>query len=188
MLQASETGPQSAENTLGIGALLGQSASTLFELGVSIMQMAGRIEACESHVVPANSTTMAASSPKPPKPTKTALRAWAKSEYRRRRARADLFGGRMLHEPAWDILLDLFIAHLDGTTVRVNSACIAACVPATTGLRWLDHLTKQGLIARMPDDDARASLVALTMLGARKMTDHITAMVNLQRSSLCNDG
>lgn len=71
-------------------------------------------------------------------------------------AQPGLFG-----EPAWDILLDLYVAHLDGRQVAVSSACIAACVPPTTALRYLNRLERSGLIRRRPDaKDHRRVLVA----------------------------
>lgn len=44
---------------------------------------------------------------------------------------ADLFG-----EPAWDMIVDLFIAAEENKTVSVSSLCIDASVPMTTVLRW----------------------------------------------------
>ena len=59
--------------------------------------------------------------------------------YRARRDRDVMFDGhgRLFGEPAWDILLDLYIAYHEKSAVSVSSVCIAAAVPATTGLRHL---------------------------------------------------
>ena len=40
----------------------------------------------------------------------------------------ELFG-----EPAWDILLDLYIANVENKPVSVSSACIGSAAPPTTG-------------------------------------------------------
>jgi len=71
---------------------------------------------------------------------------------------ADLFG-----EPAYDMLLDLFMAEEDGKAVSVSSACVAARVPQTTALRWINVLERRGLIERTPDPgDGRRQLLKLT--------------------------
>lgn len=85
--------------------------------------------------------------------------------YRARRARAASFGGHgdLFGEPAWDILLDLFIAREAGRRVSVSSACIAADVPATTALRWLAILERRGLVERRADPiDGRRVYVDLS--------------------------
>ncbi|ABC63241.1 hypothetical protein [Erythrobacter litoralis] len=90
--------------------------------------------------------------------------------YRLRRRREELFGvPDLFGDPAWDILLDLYIASCKGKAVSVSSACVAACVPATTALRYLSRLEQLGLIARSADkNDRRRVLVALS--GPAKMT------------------
>lgn len=96
----------------------------------------------------------------------------ARRIYRVRRRRTDLFGanGDLFAEPAWDLLLDLYIAGTDGRAVSVSSACIAAGVPATTGLRWIGRLDARGLVARTPDPtDARREFLALTPAGRAAM-------------------
>jgi hypothetical protein len=90
--------------------------------------------------------------------------AMARWEYNRRRNRARFFADdRLFGEPAWDILLDLFIAGREGKRVPVTSACIGAAVPTTTALRWLTLLEQRGLVQRDDDPtDARRALVYLT--------------------------
>ena len=59
----------------------------------------------------------------------------------------------MFRDPAWDMLLELFVAHQGGRQVSVKSLCHASGVPATTALRHLSLLEKHGLITR--DGDAQ---------------------------------
>jgi len=81
------------------------------------------------------------------------LSARALTLYKARRARAAMFNGYsdLFGEPAWDLLLDLFIAREANRQVSVSSACIAADVPATTALRWLAILEQRGLVERRAD-------------------------------------
>lgn len=88
----------------------------------------------------------------------------ARRTYRNRRSRAALFGDESLFgEPAWDLLLDLFIAAKERKRVPVTSACIGAAVPTTTALRWLALLEERGHVLREADpDDARRIFVRLS--------------------------
>ncbi len=94
-------------------------------------------------------------------------------ERRKRREAAlgfDLFG-----EPAWDILLDLFIQHVDRQKTSSTSAAIAARVPPTTALRYLNSLVRKGLVVRHASDhDLRVQYVALSELGYREMLAVLT--------------
>jgi hypothetical protein len=61
----------------------------------------------------------------------------AVAQYDARRKRAEFVPSALLAEPAWDILLDLYIRQAQGKRTTVSSACVGAIVPATTALRWL---------------------------------------------------
>lgn len=88
----------------------------------------------------------------------------AREAYAIRRMRSSIFDNEEIFgEPAWDILLDLYIADYENKPVSVSSACIGSASPPTTGLRWLGVLAEQGLISRDQDpDDQRRILVHLT--------------------------
>jgi hypothetical protein len=97
-------------------------------------------------------------------PSDSVLVELARQIYGARRKRsvltewAEFFG-----EPAWDLMLDLFIAAHEGRDVSISSACIAAEVPKTTALRWLNVLEKEGIIVRDGDrHDHRRSMVRIS--------------------------
>lgn len=100
----------------------------------------------------------------------------AKAHYRDRRRRATVFADPTLFgEPAWDILLDLFIAAKERKRLPVTSACIGSAVPATTALRWLTVLEEKGLIVRENDaNDARRVFVRLSTDGYEKMVAYFS--------------
>jgi hypothetical protein len=85
--------------------------------------------------------------------------------------------GAFLNEPAWDMLLDLFIASEEGRAVNVTSACIGACVPSTTGLRWVSQLLRVEMISRGTDPfDGRKGTLSLTrktVAGMRRYLDRV---------------
>ena len=95
----------------------------------------------------------------------------AREIYANRRNREGIFGNpELFGEPAWDILLDLYIAHVEGKPVSVSSACIGSAAPPTTGLRWLGVLAEHDLVLREHDpEDQRRVLVRLTEQGLEAM-------------------
>ncbi len=103
--------------------------------------------------------------------------ALARSAYSNRRARNAIFGNAELFgEPAWDILLDLYIAHGSGKPVSVSSACIGSASPPTTGLRWLGVLADNDLVLREHDaEDQRRVLVRLTDKGLAAMDEYFSS-------------
>jgi len=82
---------------------------------------------------------------------------------RARRLRDRFFDGRLFADPAWDILLDLYAAHLEHREVSVSSLCIAAATPPTTALRWIASMTDADVLMRRPDKrDKRRYLIELS--------------------------
>lgn len=94
-----------------------------------------------------------------------------------RSLRNRFFPSQIFADPAWDILLDLTRAKLDGQQVSVSSVCIAASVPMSTALRWVRQMTEAGLLRRWTDPkDRRRDLIALTDTTAEHMRDYLTAV------------
>ncbi|KQM87280.1 hypothetical protein ASE67_06015 [Sphingomonas sp. Leaf23] len=89
--------------------------------------------------------------------------ATVRGAIRARRLRDQYFADGLFADPAWDMLLDLFAARLEGLTVSVSSLCIASAVPPTTALRWITAMTDAGLLMRREDpNDRRRAFVTLT--------------------------
>lgn len=79
-------------------------------------------------------------------------------------------------DPAWDILLDLFVSHVRGKRPTVGDVCLASTVSASTVLRWILVLEREGLVERCPDsDDKRRILVSLSAMGLSKMEQALDA-------------
>lgn len=116
-------------------------------------------------------------------PYSIALDDWAARAYAERRLRERIFADPQLFgEPAWDMLLDIAIAESKGLRLSVTSACIGACVPATTALRWVSVLEEKQLIWREDDmGDARRAFLRLTPEGLRKVSRYFEAVRELRR-------
>lgn len=101
----------------------------------------------------------------------------ARQTYDDRRRRNKIFqSDELFGEPAWDILLDLFIAAKERRRVSVTSACIGSAVPSTTALRWISILERQGFLSREADPgDARRVYVRLSPRGYEAMLEYFSA-------------
>lgn len=101
---------------------------------------------------------------------------------RSRRLREQVFGEGLFADPAWDMLLDLFAAGLEGKQVSVSSLCLAAATPPTTALRWIAVLQKAGLVERDSDPyDKRRAFIRLSEKAVGAMRAYYSAM---QRADL----
>lgn len=83
-----------------------------------------------------------------------------------RRVRARHFDRAMFGEPAWDILLLLYLA--DSAEARQTVGQLAASVetPLTTVLRWVGYLENEQLVERVDHPtDRRIAFVRLTSKG-----------------------
>jgi Winged helix DNA-binding domain len=90
---------------------------------------------------------------------------------RLRRLRDGFFDSSLFADPAWDMLLDLLAAKLEGDQVAVSSLCIAAAVPPTTALRWIKAMTDHGLFERHADPmDGRRIFIRLSEGATRAMS------------------
>ena len=100
-------------------------------------------------------------------------RAIAQVDLRKRRETefgADLFG-----EPAWDILLDLFIQRVEGHKASATSVSIASRAPTTTALRYIAMLVSRGLATkRIAEHDLRVHYITLSDDGYRTMIELLT--------------
>lgn len=86
-----------------------------------------------------------------------------RSLIRGRRLRNRYFAEDLFADPAWDILLHLFLSELLQVPVPVSTLCMAAAVPPTTALRWVTSMTEQALVRRQADPhDGRRVFVELT--------------------------
>lgn len=96
---------------------------------------------------------------------------------RRRRLRNEIFPLELFADPAWDILLELTVARLEGAPVPVSSLCIAAAVPTTTALRWINTMIDAGWLARRSDPkDRRRVLIELSPEGWQLMSNYFARL------------
>lgn len=137
-----------------------------------ITRLCKELEALVRNELPANQTSVSA------QPSDGELVALGKSLIKERSDRAKFLTGLDFGEPAWDIVLDLYVNHLCKRQVSISSASIAANVPATTALRHLSTLTSQGFLIRVCDtNDARRVFLILSEEIRRTMREYLCSVL-----------
>lgn len=102
------------------------------------------------------------------------LRAVAERLYSERRKREEYFPPALFGEPAWDLLLALFIANDDGRPVSLAEAYKAAKVDPRHGPTLVEKLIAAGLVTRSHNrDDA----ILLTDDGTDRLNDYLADLI-----------
>ena len=144
-----------------------RSPGDLMSIG-ALSREVERIAAQLAHIAASDRETRAVAPPV----TAAAVRQVIKA----RRLRERYFPAELFYDPAWDMLLDLTAARLEGSPVSVSSLCIAAAVPTTTALRWIRNLCEAGLFDRRIDPgDARRVFISLSDATADAMLGYLAS-------------
>lgn len=87
----------------------------------------------------------------------------AETVLRRRILRKQLVGSTELFgEPAWDMLLDLFIHDCKGHQLSMSSLCATAGIPISSAMKLVQRLCEAGILERTPDIfDGRRTLMKI---------------------------
>jgi len=107
-----------------------------------------------------------------------ALRAVAERLYSERRRRDERFPPGLFGEPAWDLLLALFIAREEGRDLTLPKAYSAAKVDPRDGPALVDRLAAAGMVQRSrARSDQRRNAVVLTDHALERLTDYLTDLL-----------
>lgn len=94
-----------------------------------------------------------------------------------RRLRLQYFNRSMFGEPAWDILLVLYIAGMSEGRLSIVKIAEWIETPSTTVARWIEYLDKERLVSREPHPtDKRASLIRLSDKGRKLLDAYLSGM------------
>jgi hypothetical protein len=81
-------------------------------------------------------------------------------------------------EPAWDMLLDIYLRQKTGTRSSVTSACIGSHAPHTTALRYVAALCDAGWLERVVDDsDRRRNWLSLSHEGESRLDRYLDRLL-----------
>jgi DNA-binding MarR family transcriptional regulator len=94
-----------------------------------------------------------------------------------RQKRYEVFGRAMFGEPAWDMLLILYIEQ-NGLRLSIARLSQLAGASGTTALRWLEYLEVQGWVRRIPHPtDRRTFFLGITDRGLTTMDLYLSETV-----------
>lgn len=110
------------------------------------------------------------------KPTPDDLQNFAMQMMKDRQIRSKYFDAQILNGPAWDILIDLAAAGLQGRAVPTSSACASTQAPFSTALRHVNQLVEAGLVKRTIDPgDKRRTLLELEPEALEQMSRYLAS-------------
>lgn len=94
---------------------------------------------------------------------------------RERKRRGKYFNRSMFAEPAWDMLLAIYV--MQGHRISVAKLVAKVDVPQTTALRWLQYLEKERFVGKAPDpDDRRQVSVHLLENGLQQLEAYLRSI------------
>lgn len=150
-----------------------ESPGQLVTLGPDDVRQARRLlellVAHDNREMEANATASAA------KASREHLFAVARFSWLVRQGRVRHFSPAMFGEPAWDLLLALYVNESKDPTPTVSSLAKTAGASMTTAFRWIDYLEEKGLIERERRSlEGRAWTVALSERGRVTLEKYFT--------------
>ena len=104
--------------------------------------------------------------------TGISLRAVAERLYSDRRRRDEHFPPGLFGEPAWDLLLALYIAREEGKDLHIAQAFDSAFIEPEAGRDLVRRMESEGLVAAGSRDSIR-----LTESAAERLTDYLSRLV-----------
>jgi DNA-binding MarR family transcriptional regulator len=97
-----------------------------------------------------------------------------------RLARTRHFNRAMFGEPAWDIMLMLYINDRGGSRLTATKIADLIEQPFSSVVRWIDYLAKERLIERLPHpNDKRVSIIALREKGRDSIETYLGTVAAL---------
>jgi DNA-binding MarR family transcriptional regulator len=93
-----------------------------------------------------------------------------------RRRRRDYFSSELFADAAWDVLLKLFLAELEGRRLGAAELRNSLALPDSTSERWIAKLERDGWIRQSADVDFPVRrIVGLSGAGSRAMQSWLNA-------------
>jgi hypothetical protein len=97
-----------------------------------------------------------------------------------RKQRDRYFDPMLFSNPAWDILLNLYVADGEGKPFNVLDTCLASAVPQGVALRWLTYLEQEDMVIEVPDPARpRQTLIRLSDQTRLTITSYLGSLIGL---------
>jgi len=98
-----------------------------------------------------------------------------------RKQRERFFDPVLFSNPAWDILLTLYLADAEGRALHTPESCAPSTVPQGVVLRWLAYLKQEEMVIETPDP----AQTGRTLIG---LSDQARATIGAYLGSLVDLG
>lgn len=106
----------------------------------------------------------------------------------RRRRRKDEFDPGMFGEPAWDMLLDLYVRETSGASATMKQLEAGSGVTSSTAVRWFQYLESDGLVTRHGPPPAGGTVfVELTDRGRQALDRYLTAILDINAAAAVSE-
>lgn len=110
-------------------------------------------------------------------PTREDLVARARIILNSRRLRWRYFSPAIFGEPAWDVLLVLYVTEVSDARLTIGKLADWIKTPHTTALRWVGYLEKERLVERQPHPtDRRVIFIRLLEKGRVALEAYLRAV------------
>ncbi len=110
----------------------------------------------------------------------TARLAVAKALLLCRRRRQKLFSGVQFADPAWDMILELYVAAAEGERFRISRLCVQTDGSTSTATRHRQVLEAKGFISRADDpEDGRSSFAVMEPKLKSAMDEWLSSFLEL---------
>lgn len=104
--------------------------------------------------------------------------ALARSHIKARDLRSRHLPNDMFGEPAWDMLLSLYVTFRSHAQQTVSNLCVSSGAPATTALRWIVYLERQKFVTRRNNPrDLRVVFIELTAAGRDAVEAYLASLL-----------
>ena len=108
-----------------------------------------------------------------------AMFSLARSSISARRARGRYLPDPMFGEPAWEMLLALYVDTRSEARHTISSLSAASGAAATTALRWIDYLERGELVERRPSPtDKRVAFITMTAKGRAAIEAYLAELID----------
>ena len=105
------------------------------------------------------------------------LQSRARRELEARRAREHYFDRELFGEPAWEILLALYLNEHSGARLTTSKLAEWVALPMTTVIRWVGALEQNGLVGRGDHPtDRRMVFIRLLDKGRKALDSYFGSM------------
>ncbi|WP_288987381.1 JAB domain-containing protein [uncultured Sphingopyxis sp.] len=101
----------------------------------------------------------------------------AKAAMRRRLLRQQLIGApELFGDPAWEMLIDLFVHECERKRLSISALCVTSSIPMSSALRLAQRLCDAGITRRVPDPiDGRRTFIRLDPVIAHRIRAYFEA-------------